>query len=287
MNKPVLFIFIILIVANIFSWFLFVKIQNEQYLMVDFFNVGQGDSIFIKTSEGHKIIIDGGPDYNIASEKLAEQLDFWDKEIDLMILSHPEQDHFTGLFKILKLYQVKNIVWTGDIKDTEGFKNFQLAVRQEQIEGAKIYNLDANDKILIGQTQMHILFPFSLSNQDTQSVNENCLVVKLDFDKNSFLFTGDIGFDQEKLIISNQENIDIDVLKVAHHGSKYSSSSEFLKAVSPEVSVIQVGKNSYGHPGVETLTRLIESGSKVFRNDLIGDIQIISDGKNLKILSEN
>src|SRR5574344_1340768 len=125
MNKPVLFIFAVLIAGNIFSWSLFVSAHDSNFLKVDFLNVGQGDSTLIKTPSGQKILIDGGPDYNLATEELAKEIPFWDKEIDLVILSHPEQDHFAGLFKVFKLYKVKNIVWTGDIKDTELFRNFK------------------------------------------------------------------------------------------------------------------------------------------------------------------
>ncbi|MFA5087261.1 MAG: MBL fold metallo-hydrolase [Candidatus Paceibacterota bacterium] len=287
MNKPILFIFGILVAANIFSWSLFVEAHRSQYLVVDFLNVGQGDSSFIKTPEGHKIIIDGGPDYNRAAEKLAKEIPFWDKEIDLMVLTHSEKDHFAGLFKILELYNVKNIAWSGDAKDTEEFKSFKLAVLKEQEEGSNVYEIGAKDKILFGKTEMDILFPYELTQNNGQSVNENCLVGKLVFDKNSFLFAGDISDKEEKQIITSQENIDADVLKVAHHGSKYSSSAGFLKSVSPKIAVIQVGKNTYGHPTVEAISRLTDAGAKIYRNDLNGDIKVISDGKNMKILSEN
>ena len=286
MSKPILFIFGVLITANIFSWSLFSSVYNQHYLIIDFFDVGQGDSSFIKTPEGHKIIIDGGPDYNQATEKLNKEMPFWDKEIDLLVLSHPEQDHFMGLFKILKLYKVKNIVQTGDEKDTEQFKSFKAAILNEEKEGAKIYILDAGDKVFIGKTKMEILFPFNLVATNGQSVNENCLVTKLIFNKNTFLFAGDISDQQEKQVIDSHEIIDSDVLKVAHHGSKYSSSAGFLEAVSPKIAVIQVGKNTYGHPTPEAMSRLGEVGAKIYRNDLNGNIEIISDGKNIKILSE-
>jgi competence protein ComEC len=181
-------------------------------------------------------------------------------------------------------------VWSGDTKDTELFRNFEAAVLNEQKEdGAKVYAVDANDKILFGSGEFDVLYPFEMSNSSNQeSANGNCLVLKLDFKKNSFLFTGDIGFAEEQSILKSQENIDVDILKVAHHGSKYSSSAEFLKAVSPKASIIQVGKNNtYGHPAPETLERLNEAGLRVYRNDLNGNIEVVSDGSNLKILSEN
>lgn len=289
MNKPVLFIFTVLVGMNIFSWFLFLEARRPADLTVDFLNVGQGDSIFIKTPNKQKIIIDGGPDYNLAAEELTKEIPFWDREIDLIILTHPEKDHFAGLFKILKLYKVKNIISTGDTKDTSEFKDFQAAILKEQAEGAKVYELDAYDKILMGRTEMEILFPFGVAKNTAQeSTNENCLVSKLIFNKNEFLFTGDIGAKEEKEIINQNEDIQVDVLKVAHHGSKYSSSAGFLKLASPKAAVIQVGKNNtYGHPAPETLARLSDAEIKVYRNDLNGNIKVISDGKNLKILSEN
>jgi competence protein ComEC len=289
MNKPVLFIFGILIGANLFTWALFFEARQPPNLRVDFLDVGQGDAILINTPDKQKIIIDGGPSYNLAAEKLAKKIPFWDREIDLMILTHPEKDHFIGLFKILKLYKVKNIVWTGDTKDTAEFQDFYDAALKEQAEeGAQIYELDAYDKILLGKTEIDILFPFKVvASADQESKNENCLVSRLVFNKNEFLFTGDIGKPEELEIIKSGEEIQSDVLKVAHHGSKYSSSEEFLNMVSPKVAVIQVGKNnSYGHPALETLERLNAAQIKAYRNDINGNIEIISDGNNLKILSE-
>ena len=114
--------------------------------------------------------------------------------------------------------------------------------------------------------------------------NDTCVVSKLIFGKNSFLFTGDISSAAEKEIVNSRENILSNVLKVAHHGSKYSTSDLFLQKVKPKIAVISVGaKNTYGHPTPETLQRLENSGIKIFRTDKDGDVKMVSDGKNIKI----
>jgi beta-lactamase superfamily II metal-dependent hydrolase len=285
MNKPVFFIFVFLIVANIFTWSICIPLfsaNNE--LMLDFIDVGQGDSCFIKTSEGYKIIIDGGPDYHKAIEEINQEIPFWDREIDLMIITHPEQDHFIGLFRILKSYRVKNIVWSGVEKQTQSFENFKIAVDQEKQEGCRVFELSAGDKIIAGKTEMFILFPFDSTDKNPKKANSSAIVLKMSFDENNFLFPADIGSEEEKLIIESGQNIGADVLKVGHHGSKYSTSDEFLLQVSPKISVIQTGENSYGHPAEETLDRLEKNKIKTYRNDLNGGIKIISDGWNLKTI---
>lgn len=287
MNKPAFLIFSFLIVSNIATWSVCVPLffaTNE--LMVEFIDVGQGDSCFIKTSEGYKIIIDGGPDYHKAIEEINQEIPFWDREIDLVILTHPEQDHFTGLFRILSSYQVKNIIWNGVEKQNQAFENFKLAINQEKQEGCQVFELSAGDRVIAGETEMNILFPFDSTDRDPQEANSSAIVLKMSFDKNDFLFTADIGFEQEDLIIKSNQNIRADVLKIGHHGSKYSSSEKFLLEVFPKIAIIQVGKNSYGHPAEETLLRLQKNEIKTYRNDLNGNIKIISDGQNLKTIVE-
>jgi competence protein ComEC len=283
MNKPVFFIFGFLILANIFSWSMFGSVKNNYFLDINFFDVGQGDFSFIHT-HNKKIVIDGGPDYNAAVGKISKIIPFWDREIDLVIITHPEDDHFGGLFEILKRYEIKNIIWSGEEKPGEKFKNFKIAVAEEQKQGCVVSEARAGDRIILGDSIMEVLSPFGISgNSNEDSTNSSSLVVKLSYGSNSFLFTGDISSENEKEIINNGKNIKADVLKVAHHGSKYSTSKHFLENSQPKVAVIQVGKNTYGHPSKETLENLASYNVKTLRNDVNGDIEITSDGKNLKI----
>jgi len=277
MKKSILSLFILLFL-NILAFSFSLSLYNA-YLEVSFFDVGQGDAIFIETPQKHQILIDGGPGYTKVLEGLSSEMPFSDKEIDLIVLSHPESDHMTGLLSVLENYKVDNILWTGVERDGEKFDSWKRMIAEEE---ANIYYADKGDSIVAGDVSLGVLFPFeSLKNEEVKESNNTSIVVKLSYENSSFLFTGDISSKTEKLI----NDADADILKIPHHGSKYSTSEDLLSKVSPLMAVIQVGKNSYGHPTEEVLTRLNNSGIKVLRNDTNGDIKIVSDGTNYKIIT--
>jgi competence protein ComEC len=285
------FIFLGALVAfNVVAWAVIFDLTKSQLLEVNFFDVGQGDAIFIETPKNQQVLIDGGPGTKIL-EKLGKEMPFWDRDIDLIILSHPEADHLLGLIEVLKKYKVENILWTGVIRDTPEYKEWEELIKKE---GAKIFIASNGQKIkMTNGISIDILFPFeSVEGKEFRNSNDTSIVSRLVLGYNSFLFTGDISETAEKELISEYSCanscgfavLDSDVLKIAHHGSKTSSSEDFLKEVSPEIAVISVGKdNSYGHPTQEVLENLNKYGIKVLRTDEAGDIKIISDGQNLKI----
>ena len=277
-KKFVLGVLIGLLIFNILAWFVVYDLSKIRYLEVIFFDVGQGDAIFIKTPQGHQILIDGGPD-SVILEKLGKELPFYDRAIDLVILSHPESDHLTGLLDVLRSYKVKNILWTGVIRDTGTFRKWQELIEKEK---AEIFLAKAGQKITIGKTSFEILFPFeNLENKSIKDSNNTSIILRLNLGESSFLFTGDIYKSAERELLSLAKQLDTDVLKVGHHGSKTSTAEEFIIVVSPEIAVISVGRNnSYGHPHQETLDTLEKYGIRIFRTDLNGDIKIISDGIN-------
>jgi len=279
MKKSFVVLFILSFLNIIaFSFFTFL---SSAHLEVSFFDVGQGDSIFIQTPQKHQILIDGGPDYTKVIDSLSSEMPFNDKEIDLVILSHPESDHMTGLLSVLENYKVDNILWTGIERDGEKFESWKRMISDER---AKIYYAKKGDIISMGDVEMKIIYPAELlKDKEVKDSNDTSIVGKLSYGNNSFLFTGDISSKKEKLLL--ESDIDVDVLKVPHHGSKYSTSEGFLDKATPLISVIQVGKNSYGHPTEEVLTRLSNSGIKVLRNDTNGKIKIVSDGINYKIIT--
>ena len=280
MKKSFLTLFILLFL-NILALPFVLFLSSPAHLQVSFFDVGQGDSIFIETPEKHQILIDGGPGYSKVLEGLSSEMPFWDKEIDLMILSHPESDHVTGLFSVLENYKVDNILWTGIEKEGENFETWKRMINEE---GANFYYANLGDVVVMNDVILEIISPQELlKGKEFEDSNETSIVSKLSYFDSSFLFAGDISSKTEKLLLD--ENIDSDVLKVPHHGSKYSTSEDFLSKVSPLISVIQVGKNSYGHPTEEVLTRLNNSGIKILRNDTNGNIKIVSDGNNYKIIT--
>lgn len=272
MNKKVWGIILCLFFLNILSWSALFYFHNS-FLEVIFFDVNQGDAIFIETPNKHQILIDGGPSRERIMEKLGEKMPFWDKTIDLIVLTHTDKDHINGLLQVLKEYEVKNIIWTG-IGDNKEWENL---IEKEE---ANVYELRKGSKILLNDITFEVLYPFLGDN--FPDLNDSSLVLKMDYGQSSFLFTGDITSKKEQEI-----DVDIDVLKIAHHGSSYSTSLEFLEKTTPQLAIIQVGNNSYGHPSVEVLTRLSNFGIKTLRTDINGDIKIVSDSKKLKIISKN
>jgi beta-lactamase superfamily II metal-dependent hydrolase len=215
---------------------------------------------------------------------------FWDRTIDLVILTHPESDHMQGLLDILQRYKADYILWTGVEKTAPEYDAWinilEKQKGQKGTTGAKIIITRAGQEIKAGNVLIDTLFPFkSLEGQEMKNTsNDTCVVSHLIFGKNSFLFTGDLSSKGEAELVSAKSDIASDVLKVGHHGSKYSTSDLFLENVKPKIAVISVGKNnSYGHPTPEVLQRLEKFGIKMFRTDINGDIEMISDGNNINI----
>jgi len=280
-NKRIVWIILgVLVCFNLIVWVVVYDLNKPRLLEVSFFDVGQGDSIFIETPEKQQILIDGGPS-SVILEKLAQEMPFYDKTIDLIILTHPEHDHMRGLLDVLERYEVENILWTGVIRDSNEWKEWMRLLDEE---GAQIKIAEKGQRIMLSESVfIDILYPFeNLNNKEIKQTNDTSIVAYLSFNNTSFLFTGDISKKIEAKLIE-QGSLDSRVLKIAHHGSKTSSSQEFLESVSPEIAVIQVGKNSYGHPYEEVLSRLKESDIDILRTDEKGDIKIASDGDNYKI----
>ena len=280
------FILGLLIFLNILAWLAVYDLNKPQLLEVNFFDVGQGEAIFIETPSRHQILIDGGSS-SVILEKLAKSLPFWDRTVDLIILTHPEHDHLAGLIEVLKRYKVENILWTGVVRDTAEYKEWQRLIRDErEKEGAQIKIAQSGQLINFGNQSnryIEVLYPFeNLEGQEFKNSNNTSIVAKLIFGENSFLFTGDAYKSVEKKLVDKKTDLASDVLKVGHHGSKTSSLEEFIKQVSPEIAVISAGKdNPYHHPHQETLDTLEKYGIKILRTDKNGDIKIISNGINL------
>ena len=268
------------------NWLAWGYVLEGSGLKVTFFDVGQGDAIFIETPQGHQILIDGGPARQLAADKIGKALPFWDKSLDLVILTHPDADHITGLVGVLERYDVENVLWTGVTTDTNIFASWKDALEKYskpdfEREKVGLYLARAGQKIFWGKDPnafMEILYPESQTLNEKKSgfggaTNDTSIVSKLVFGSHSLLFTGDITKAVEQKLVSQGVNLRADVLKVPHHGSKYSSSEAFLAAVLPSTAVIQVGsKNSYGHPTEEVLSRL--GNIPVLRTDEKSDIVI-------------
>jgi len=269
---------VILLILNAFSWLVVFEESRNKPLEVCFFDVGQGDAAFIETPQRQQILIDGGPSETVL-ERLEEKMPFWDRTIDLVVLTHPEKDHMFGLLEVLKNYQVENILWTGVKTDSSLFKQWQEAIKRER---AKIYIAKNGLKIVASPSRyFEVLYPFqSLENRKVAKTNDSSIVMALNSSGQKVLFTGDISKKIENFLTEKEIDIRTDILKVAHHGSKTSSSEEFLEAVRPDAAVISAGGNNrYGHPAPEVLARLENLGIKVLRTDKDKNICFIQKRK--------
>jgi len=251
------------------GWVVLKEVSNNK-LQVVFFDVGQGDSIYIETPNKFQVLIDGGPDLKVL-EGLSREMPFYDRTIDLIILSHPDHDHIFGLLEVLKRYKVKNILWTGVIKETAEYEEWVKLIKQEK---ANIMLAKAGQEIILQKEPLiyfKILYPFeSLENQKAEDSNDTSIVAKLVYNDKSFLFVGDISCKIEKQL----SDVDVDILKVGHHGSNNSSCQEFIERVSPKTAVVSVGENKWGHPSDEVLQRLKQFGIDVLITKELGDIKI-------------
>lgn len=281
-KKLVIYILFGLVVFNIFAWYNVFNISSSQCLELVFFDIGQGDAIFIETPRKYQILIDGGPDGSLMLEKLTQEMPFGDNAIDLIILTHPDSDHITGLISVLERYKVDNIIYTGVVKNTTKYKKFKDLIEKQD---AKIIIAEYGQRIKLEQVVLDILYPFeNLYNKEVQNVNNSSVVVQMRYKENSFLFTGDIVKQGEKEILEKKIFLDSDVLKVAHHGSKTSSYRDFVEAVSPEIAIIQCGRNNrFGHPHSVIMETFEEFGARILRTDIDGDIRIVADGKEVRL----
>ncbi|MEW6407301.1 MAG: MBL fold metallo-hydrolase [Patescibacteria group bacterium] len=265
-----------LFLATIFLWQEVGKFSDNN-LKVYFFNVGQGDAAYIRTPDQQDILIDGGPDATILS-KLGEVMPFFDRKIELIILSHPQADHMSGLIDVIDRYDIGKIIWTKVQCQTGICQEWRRKISEKNISQEKTI---AGEVINFGKINIIFFHPNEdFENKKIKDLNASTIVAQLVYQNNSFLFTGDIDQGIEKTLTANFI-LKSDVLKVPHHGSKYSSSLIFLKGVDPQYAVIPVGKNSYGHPAPQTLQNLKNSKIKTFRTDQDGDIKCEADGKNI------
>lgn len=268
MSKKVFAILLFLFLSNVIAFsFIFNK---DDYLKVVFFDVGQGDSIFIETREGHQVLIDGGPGNDVL-ENLEKYMSPIDKNIDLVILTHPDKDHLAGLVSVLKTYEVDSVAWTGMGADSALFDEFEELLKEETV-----IIVDALDKIFVGDVVLDCYNPLS----EEKDSNDNSLVFKLTHGDSKFLLTGDLSSVGEGRLMENFD-LESNVLKVGHHGSNNSTSVDFLEAVSPDCAVISVGKNSYGHPAERVLELLKENKVRILRTDTEGDIVFRSNKEGL------
>ncbi|OGN93921.1 MAG: hypothetical protein A2Z75_07190 [Chloroflexi bacterium RBG_13_50_10] len=263
--------------------------QPDGKLHVSFLDVGQGDAILIQTPNGQDILIDGGPDPQKINLELSEQLPFWDRTIDLVVCTQPHADHATGLIDVLQGYRVKRVLDPGVPYDSAIYQEWLRLIEDKEIE----YDIArSGQEIDLGTgIKLEVLNPpEALFEGTSDDVDNNGVVLRLSWGGVSFLFTADIRAEVEFELIGQRANLRSTVLKVAHHGSETSTTTQFLAAVDPEVAVISVGEdNPFGHPSPEVWERLIDTLGEddVYRTDEDGTVEFITDGKTLWVKTDS
>jgi len=276
-----------LLLGNIVVWNAVYDRRPSNLLRVYFFDIGQGDSIFVDTPSHGRILIDGGPNRRVLSE-LGKVLPFSDKRIDVVIETHPDKDHIGGLPEVINRFKVGLFLEPGVESENRIDDELHRVLKEKNVpsflarRGMTIDFLDG--------VKLVILFP----NQDVSrwETNDASIIAKLVYGEKSFLLTGDATIKSENLLMSldlptgqaGSEIINSTVLKAGHHGSRTSTSPLFAERVSPEYAVISAGKdNSYGHPHKETIDTLSKVGAKILSTIGLGTIEFETDGEALRV----
>ncbi len=264
---------IVFLIAFIFLSHSFLNRLPNGKLKIHFLDIGQGDSILIQTPYLQNILIDGGPDQKVL-EELSQTMSYVIDDIDLLILSHPHLDHIGGLVDVLKRYQVKKILVSA--------VNYKNVFYEEFLKEINNQNIDIEiaeskkDFIIAPNLFLDLIYPIhNIAGKNFENVNNASIVFKLIYKNNRILFVGDCELECEDKILSANFDLSADILKVGHHGSRTSSSLDFLNAVKPKIAIIQSGKdNQFGHPHEETLEKFKKLGIDLKRNDLDGRINL-------------
>lgn len=282
-------------------------------LHIVFCNVGQGDAAYIRFPDGRDMLVDGGPN-DMVLQCLSKYMPFWDRTLDIVVLSHPEKDHMQGLISVFDRYHIGYFIHSDVAKGTDVDARLFALVKAKKIPDKLV---TTGEHISVGPVKLAVVWPSadqiadfkrshlavqgltlhgsSVLGAATTSVNKECVVFWLRYGSFDALFTGDADTQVESNYTGTQlADITVEVLKVPHHGSKTGMNAAFLDWLYPislarrdlaRLAIISVGKNTYGHPAPETLQMLADYHVRVLRTDQKGDIEIVSDGKGWGALS--
>ncbi len=263
---------------------IFAVTMPDDNLHVSFLDVGQGDAILIQTPAHQDILVDGGPDPRELNLELGRKMPFWDRTIDLVVLTHPHADHLTGLLDVLQRYHVKQVLFTDLDYQSPLYDEWFRLIEEEGIEYTFAQAGQQIDTGIEGVT-IEVLNPANPLPDNAQiDLDDIGVVLRVCSGQVSFLLTADITEEAESELMKCRANLSSTVLKAGHHGSSTSTSQGFLAAVDPQIVVISVGAdNTFGHPSDEVMERLEEEigGDNIYRTDENGTIEFITDGERL------
>lgn len=252
-------------------------------LRITFLDIGQGDATFVLFPDGTEMLIDCAIDARII-EALGRVMPFYDRDIDYLVVTHPDKDHYGGCIDVLERFEVKHIIDNGFEKTGSDFwQSYMQAIEQEKMHGAQYTQLDSVRSWDIASTTIYFLYPDHdlatdplVPGEKKINANNTSIVMKLSFGNKSVLLTGDIEHELEHYLVKTQkDNLDADILKAGHHGSDTSSIVSFLQLVTPSSTIFSAGKeNRFGHPSRRVIKRVERFGSDVWRTDTQGDILV-------------
>ena len=263
-------------------------------LHVTVLDIGQGDSILLEGPQGGRMLIDTGPDPDLELARLDARIPAWDRRIDLVVLTHPHEDHVGGLWLLLQRYRVGGVVESGMVGRGPGDAAYRRVLAEQ---GRATTTVAAGDRLWLDGIELDVEWPLPgtvpvKASDDGKQVNNESVVIDLRYGSRTMLFTGDMEEEIDPQLLARglaqQLGGAIDVLKVAHHGSGTATTDALLDALQPRVAAISVGAdNTYGHPAPATLERLHDHGTTVYRTDSDGSIEITTDGTNLLVATDH
>ena len=261
------------------AYYMFKNEKEEKInpnLEVEFIDVGQAESIFIK-QDGHNILIDAG---NNADGKLLVKYlkNKGIKKFDYVVGTHPHEDHIGGLDDIINEFEIEHILMPDVTSNTKTFEDVLNAIEKKNLE-IEIPIID--ETFTAGDLNFKVIY----TGTNEEDLNSDSIVLRMDYKNNSYLFTADLTGDIEKELL--EKDIDVNIYKVAHHGSTYSNTYEFLERVTPKYAIISCGKdNDYYYPHIKALNRIKKHTKEIYRTDQDGTIIVKDDGENIEIIKE-
>jgi len=270
-----------------------VAARPDGRLHVTVLDIGQGDSILLQGADGGRMLIDTGPDPDLLMTRLDARIPSWDRRIDVVLLTHPHEDHVGGLALLLERYRVGSVLETGMVGRGPG----DAAYRREMVREQRTSTIvAAGDRLMLDGARLDVDWPPPdsvppLAPDDGKKVNDESIVLELHYGSRTMLFTGDAEEEIDPQLLTRglaaHLGGHVDVLKVAHHGSGTATTNALLDAIQPRIAIISVGAgNPYGHPAPATIQRLEDHGAAVYRTDLNGSVEVATDGRDLTVRPE-
>jgi len=279
MTKKIIFAIIIILILSFYYFYE----KNDKLLNLVFIDVGQGDAILIKSANGKNILIDGGPDSDLV-EKISKFIAYRNNKIDLIIITHPHRDHYYGLISVIKKYKTQKIIYSGIDINLADYNYMKKIINDYNLE---LIKPKLGDEYKIDE-DLYFQITYMPKTKTVENLNDASVSIKLTYKNFHAIFNGDSSCEIENIILKDNTNLKSKIFKASHHGSKYSNCDNLLNAIKPEITIIQSGvDNKFDHPHQEAVDRIKKSGSKILRNDELGNIIIKSNGENYEIEYKN